>query len=116
MSTDIKLSKNNYLKSFNQMEFLVLCLANSWSTEENWCCFGQNNFTASVIMTSASAIDMHGRWVVKSGKGITFSNEYMYDIIRIIKSLGNSDELFDGVSERLTHEMKKQKVDFLVYC
>lgn len=115
MSTDIKLSKNNYLKSFNQMEFLMLCLANSWSTEENWCCFGQNNFTASVIMTSASAIDMHGRWVVKSGKGITFSNEYMY-IIRIIKSLGNSDEFFDGVSERVIHEMRKQKVDFLVYC
>ena len=36
----------------------------------------------------------------------------MYDIIRIIKSLENSDALFDGVSERVTHKIKKQKGRF----
>ena len=45
------------------------------------------------------------------------SNEVMNDIIKIIKSLKDSDVLIDGVSETVKHEIKnKKKLDFLELC
>ena len=42
------------------------------------------------------------------------SNEVMNDIIKIIKSLKDSDVLIDGVSETVKHEIKKkQEIGFL---
>ena len=68
-------------------------------------------------MASTSVIDgaiiekMRGNVVTKAGKGIilVISDEYMDDIIRIIKSLENSNVLTDWVSETLKHEIKKKE-------
>ena len=72
-------------------------------------------------MASASEIDgdnqrkMREREVVKAGTGITLIilNEDLHGIIRIMKSLKNLVVSFDGVSETLKQEIKKQKGKFL---
>ena len=71
-------------------------------------------------MASASEIfgaiqrKMHGKGVVRSGKGITLVifNKNV-DNIRIIKSPENLDELIDGVSEAVKTEIKRQEGRFL---
>ena len=47
----------------------------------------------------------------RAGKGFTLliSNEYMSDIIKIIKSLEDSGVLIDGVTETVKCEIKKQE-------
>ena len=51
----------------------------------------------------------------RAGKGFTLliSNEYMSDIIKIIKSLEDSGVLIDGVTETVKYEIKKQEERFL---
>ena len=44
---------------------------------------------------------------------LTISNEEMSDIMKIIKSLGESGLLIKGVSETIKNEGKKQKRGFL---
>ena len=48
-------------------------------------------------------------------KGFTLfiSNEGMNNIIKIIKLLGDSDVLINGVTETVKHEIKKQEGGFL---
>ena len=55
---------------------------------------------------------------MRAGKGFTLfiSNEDMNDIIKVIKSLEDSDVLIDGVTETVTHEIKKQEGGFLGVC
>ena len=52
---------------------------------------------------------------VRVGKAFTLfiSNEDMNDIIKIIKSLEDSSVLFDGVTEKVKHEIKNQEGWFL---
>ena len=52
---------------------------------------------------------------MRAGKGFTsfISNEDMNDIIKIIKSLEDSNGLIDGITEKLKHEIKKQEGGFL---
>ena len=40
----------------------------------------------------------------------------MNDVIKIMKSLEDSDVLFDKVTETVKHEIKNKKVDFLELC
>ena len=40
-------------------------------------------------------------------------NEDMNDIVKIVKSLDDSDVLFDDVTETVKHEIKKQEGRFL---
>ena len=49
----------------------------------------------------------------KKGFILFISNNYIDDIIKIIKSLDDSSVLIDGVTETVKHEIKK-KVGFLV--
>ena len=75
-------------------------------------------------MASTSAIDgaiqkkkkMRERGIVRGEKAMTLviSNENTDNIIKIIKSLENSDILIDGVSETLIYEIKTKNVGFLV--
>ena len=48
---------------------------------------------------------------MRAGKGFTLliSNEYMSDIIKIIKSLEDSGVLIDGVTETVKCEIRKQE-------
>ena len=49
----------------------------------------------------------------RKGSNLFVSNEGMNDIIKIIKSLENSDVLIDGVTETVKYETKKQGDRFL---
>ena len=40
----------------------------------------------------------------------------MSDIIKIIKSLEDSDILIDGVTKTVKHEIKNKRADFLELC
>ena len=51
------------------------------------------------------------------GSGTTtliISNDEMDDILKIVKSLEDSNVLLKGVSETIQHEAKEQREDFLV--
>ena len=77
----------------------------------------KNVLAPLATMASAFAIDgatqrkMRGQGVRRAGKGITLviSNKGMDDIIKIIKSLENSDVFLDGVGETVKHEIKKKQ-------
>ena len=53
---------------------------------------------------------------VRAGKGfpLFIQNEDMNDIIKIVKLLGDSGILIDGITETVKHEIKSKKVNFLV--
>ena len=53
-----------------------------------------------------------------AGKGFVLFilNEDMNDIIKIIKSLGYSNVLIDGITESLKTEKKNKNVDFFLHC
>ena len=55
---------------------------------------------------------MSGKEVLRAGKGLTLLilNEDMNDIIKIIKSLKDSDALIDWVTEAVKHKLKKIKM------
>ena len=56
-----------------------------------------------------------GKGAVGAGKGFVLFilNKDMNDIIKIIKSLGYSNVLIDGITESLKTEIKKQECGFL---
>ena len=58
---------------------------------------------------------MHERGLVREGKRITLviANEDLDEIIRIMKSIENSDVLIDGVSKTVKNKIKKQEGGFL---
>ena len=68
------------------------------------------------LTAAASAADsgIHKK-ILGSGHNTTLiiSNDKMEDILKIVKSLGDSDILLKGVSETIEHEAKEQKGGFL---
>ena len=69
------------------------------------------------LTTAASAADagIHKK-ILGSGHSNTtliISNDEMYDILKIVKSLEISGVLLKGVSETIQHESKKQRGGFL---
>ena len=74
----------------------------------------KNNLARFTTIAAASTVDgaykkMRTRGAIRAGKDITLaiSNEYIDDIISIIKLLDNSDVLVDGVSQRVKHKATK---------
>ena len=59
--------------------------------------------------------EISGKGAVRGGKGfiLFISNRDLNDTIKIIKSLQDSGVLFDGVTETVEHEIKKQEGRFL---
>ena len=55
---------------------------------------------------------------MRAGIGLTLfiSNEDMNDLIEIIKSLEYSNALIDGITEKVEHEIKNNKVHFFLHC
>ena len=68
-----------------------------------------SNLTSSAINKFDRKIS--GKGAVRAGKGFNLfiSNEDMNDIIKIIKSLGDSGVLIDGDTETVRDEIKKQE-------
>ena len=56
-----------------------------------------------------------GTGAVRVGKGfiLFISNEDVDDIIKIVKSLGNSGILIDRITKAVEHQIKKQEGGFL---
>ena len=67
-----------------------------------------SNLTSSAINKFDRKISRNG--AVRAGKGfiLFISNEDMNEIIKIIKSSEDSGILFDGVTEAVKHEIKKE--------
>ena len=59
-----------------------------------------------------------GKGAVRAGKRFTLfiSNEDINDIIKIIKSLEDSNVLFDGITETVKHEIKNNNTDLFLLC
>ena len=59
-----------------------------------------------------------GKGAVRAGKGFTLFilNEDINDIIKIIKSLEDSNVLFDGITETVKHETKNNNTDLFLLC
>ena len=55
---------------------------------------------------------------MRAGKRVNLfvSNEDMNDIIKIMKSLGDSGVLIDRVTETVKDKIKNKKADFLEVC
>ena len=62
--------------------------------------------------TTNLVVKKAGKIAVREGKGsaLVILNEDMNDIIKIIKSLEDSNVLIDGIPETVKHEIKNKKV------
>ena len=85
----------------------------------------RNNLPGLVSNITSNAINIFERKTsgilkaaVKAAKGFTLltSNEDMNNIIKIIKSSEHSGVLINGVNEKVKHEIKNKKVNFLELC
>ena len=67
------------------------------------------------LTAAASATDAAiQKKILKLGTAtLVFSNEYLNDIIKIVKSLEDAGLLIKGVSETVENELKENKVEFL---
>ena len=79
-----------------------------------------DNLPGLVSKLASNAINkferkISGKGAVRAGKGFILSvlNENMNDIIKIIKSLEDSNVLTDSITETVPHETKKQEGAFL---
>ena len=116
MSTDIKLSKvskGSLLANLGSKEPANVAISLARDNLPGLV----SNLTSSAINKFESKIS--GKGAVIAGKGFTLFilNEDMNDIIKIIKSLEDSGVLIDGVTEKVKHEIRKnKKADFLELC
>ena len=76
----------------------------------------RDNLPGLVINLASNTINqferkISGKGAVRAGKGLTLSisNEDMNDIIKIIKSLEDSNVLTDGITETVKYEIKKAR-------
>ena len=122
MSTNIKLSKAQISKIIQSGRSFGSWLANlgKKALTNVPIHLARDNLPGLVSNLTSSAIDKFDRKIsakraVRAGKRFTvfISNENMNDIIKIIKSLEDSDVLIDGVIETVKHEIKKQEGGFL---
>ena len=61
-------------------------------------------------------IKISGKGAVRGLAPLVVSNKDKNDIIKIIKSLEDSNALIDGVTETIKHKLKGNKVDFFLLC
>ena len=87
----------------------------------NFIPLARDNFFGIVSNLASSVIDKLGRKINGKGAGsigrgftLFVSNRNMNDIIKIIKSLEDSEVLIDGVNEAVKHEIKNKKMDFFL--
>ena len=121
-SIDIKLSKTQLSKMIQSGEFLGKLLGPLLKTELPLMKSVIKPSAKSVLIplgltAAASAADagIHKK-ILGSGHNNTtliISNDEMDDILKIVKSLENSDLLLKGVSETIQHESQEQRGGFL---
>ena len=115
-STDIKLSKTQLSKMIQSGGFLGNLLGKLAGSLMKVAMSLAKNVLAPLELTAAmSAIDGSTKKKML-GSGTTtliISNDEMDDILKIVKSLEDSDILLKGVSETIQHEAKEQRGGFL---
>ena len=83
-------------------------------------CFASDNLPRFVGNITSNATNKFKQKISgkERRKGFTFfiSNKDMNHIIKIIKSLEDSDVLIDSVTETVEHDIKNKKVNFFVLC
>ena len=122
MSTDIKHGRAQLTKIIISGRFLSTVLGKLAGALMKVCVPLLTFLTPLATMLSASALHgaiqrkMCGRGIAKAGKRTTLVtlNWGMDDIEKVIKWLENSGLLVDWVSEKVKHEIKTKKMDFLV--
>ena len=121
-SIDIKLSKTQLSKMVQSRGFLGNLLGKLAGPLMKVAMPLAKNVLASLGISAAmSAIDgnikkkMFGSGATKSAGTTTLiiSNDKMDDILKIVKSLEDSNVLLKGVSETIQHEAKEQRGGFL---
>ena len=115
-STDIKLSKTQLSKMIQSGGFLGKLLGKlAGPLMKVAMPLAKNVLPPLGLSAARSAID-GGIKKKMLGSGTTtliISNDEMDDILKIVKSLENSDLLLKGVSETIQHEAKEQRGGFL---
>ena len=121
-STDIKLSKTQLSKMMQSGEFLGRLLGPLIKTGLPLIKSVMKPLAKSVLIplgltAAASAADagIHKK-ILRSGPNNTIliiSSDEMDDILKIVKSLKNSEVLLKGVSEAIQNEAKEQRGGFL---
>ena len=119
MSTDLKLYRAQISKIIPSGGFLGSLLGKLLGPLMKVAISLPKNVLAPLGITAAvSAIDA-GIQKRIDGSGtttLTFSNEEMNDIIKIVQALENSNILLKGATKTIKNETKKKKEDFLVCC
>ena len=108
-SIDIKLSKTQLSKMIQSGGFLGNLLG-------KLAPLAKNVLAPLGISAAMSAIDgsIKKKMLGSGTTTLIISNDEMDDILKIVKSLENSNVLLKGVSETIQHETKEQRGDFLV--
>ena len=127
MSTDIKLSKaqiSKIIQSGGSFGSWLGNLCKKKALTNIAIPLARGNLLGLVSNLASNAINkftrkISGKEAVKGGKGFTLfiSNEDMNHIIKIIKSLEDSNTLTNGIIEAVkTLNKKKEKTDFSLLC
>ena len=117
MSTDLKISRAPISKIIQSGRFLGALLSKLAAPLMKVAVSLAKHILAPLAITaSASAIDA-GIQTKIHGSGTTtliISNEEMYDIIKIVQALEDSNILLKGVTKTIKNETKEQKGGFLI--
>ena len=116
LSTDIKLSKTQLSKMIQSGGFLGKLLGKLPGPLMEVAMPLAKNVLAPLGLSAAmSAIDgsIKKNMLGSGATTLIISNDEMGDILKIIKSLEDSEVLLKGVSETIQHEAKKQRGGFL---
>ena len=125
MSTNIKFSKAQISKIIQSGVFLCDMLGNLGKKviTDLAIPLARDDLPGLVSNLAANAIHKlekktSGKGAVKGGKGSTLFNlnEDINYIIKITKSLEDSNVLIDGITERVKHEIKNKRADFFLLC
>ena len=115
-STDVKLSKTQISKIIQPGEFLDKFLGPLLKTglplmKNLIKPLAESVLIPLVLTASASAADvgMHKTFLGSGTTTLMILNDEMKDVIKIVKSLKDSDLLLEGVSKTIQNEAKEQK-------
>ena len=125
MSTDIKLSKDQIYKMIqwggclrNIIDHLgkkvIIDLAIPLARDNLHIL--ANNLASNTINKCERKISVKGARTIEKRFTLFISNGDMNNIIKIIKSLEDSDVLIDGVTETIKHKIENKKEDFSELC
>ena len=115
-STDIKLSKTQLSKMIQSGGFLGNLLGKlAGPLMKVAMPLAKNVLAPLVLSATMSVIDgsIKKKMIVAGTTTLIISNDEMDDILKIVKSLEDSNVLLKGVSETIQHEAKEQRGGFL---